>query len=129
MSKLTYDDPTAYALVDEALYTYPLAPVPSNFLPLVMARIQTLGPRPRFRLNWLDYAVSLFVAGMIGLVILLPWSIPPQVGVRLQIQFWLLQQYFSSAYLWLALSGGLVLFAMILFSAAILFERNHTSYS
>lgn len=128
MSNLTNDDPSAYAVVDEALRTYPLAPVPANFLPLAMARIQALGPAPHFRLNWLDYAVSLFVAGMAGLVILLRWSIPSQWVVRAQIQLWLWQQYFSSAYLWLALLGGLVLFAVMLFSATILFGRSHTSF-
>lgn len=126
MNKLTDHD--AYAVVDEALRSYPLSPVPAHFLPLVMARIQALGPKPKFRLNWLDYTVSLFIAGMAGLVILLGWSMPPQVVVHTQIPFWLLQQYFSSPYLWLTLLGGLVLFSLMLFGATFLFEPTYSSF-
>jgi hypothetical protein len=128
MSKLTDNDAAAYAVVDEALRSYPLAPVPARLLPLVMARIQALEPKPQFRLNWLDYAVSLFIAGMAGLVVLLRWSIPAQVVVHTQVQFRLLQQYFNATDLWLILLGGLVLFTLILFSAALLFERGRASF-
>ena len=127
MEELTPNEAAAYGAVDEALATYPLAPAPANFLPTLMARIQGLEPVPRFRLNWLDYVISLFVAGMVGLVFLLPRVIPPQIGAQLQVQFWLLQQYFSFVYLWLALLGGLGLFALMIFSALLLFGRSQPS--
>jgi hypothetical protein len=127
MGEFTNNEATAYAAVEEALSTYPLAPVPANFLPSVMAQIQGLEPVPSFRLNWLDYGVSLFVAGMAGLIILLPRSMPPQMGMQLQVQLWLLQQYLSFAYFWLVLLGGLGLFVLMIFSATFLFRRSQPS--
>lgn len=129
MEEFTNNEAAAYAAVEEALSTYPLAPAPATLLPSVMARIQSLEPVPRFRLSWLDYVVSLFVAGMVGLILLLPRTVPPQVGAQLQVQFWLLQQYLSFAYFWLILLGGLALFALMIFSAAFLFGRNRRPLS
>ena len=127
MEELTPNESTAYSIVDEALSTYPLAPVPAHFLPALMARIQGLEPVPSFRLNWLDYVISLFIAVMVGLIILFPRVIPPQTGAQLQVQFWLLQQYFSFVYPWLVLLGGLGLFALMIFSALLLFGRSQPS--
>jgi hypothetical protein len=67
MTELTDRERAAYAAVDDALRTAPLAPAPAGLLAAVMAR---LSPPPAFRLAWLDYAVSAFLAGMVGVVLL-----------------------------------------------------------
>ncbi len=47
-------------LLDAALDSYPLTPVPSGLVRRTLARIQPR-PRPRFRLEFLDIAVPLFL--------------------------------------------------------------------
>lgn len=44
-------------LLDTAFDSYPLAPLPAGFIRRTMARIQ---PRPRFRLEFLDFALPGF---------------------------------------------------------------------
>ena len=67
MTELADRDRAAYAAVDNALRTAPLAPAPPGLLAAVMVR---LSPPPPFRPGWLDYAVSVFLAGMVGVVLL-----------------------------------------------------------
>lgn len=45
-------------ILDAALDTYPLAPVPTGLVRRTLARIQ---PMPRFRLEFLDFAVPFFL--------------------------------------------------------------------
>src|SRR3972149_561596 len=95
MSELTDRDRAAFAAVDDALRAYPLASAPPNLLPAVMARVRVQSPVPRFRLAWIDYAVSLFAAIMAGLVILLWQSIPPQVIAQAQVELALFLQLYG----------------------------------
>src|SRR5689334_5201956 len=108
-------EPEAFAAVDEALRTYPLAPAPAAFTPKVMSRIRALTPAPRFRLAWIDYAVSLFAAGMVGLLMVLWQSIPPQMAAHIQLQMLYLFLHFNFATLGPALlAGGLLAVAALL---------------
>ncbi|MBN2386976.1 MAG: hypothetical protein JXB85_08140 [Anaerolineales bacterium] len=73
-----------YALVEDAARTYPLADTPPGFAVRVMARLQKMAPVPHFRLSWLEYLLSLGLAGM-GLFGFLVWSaLPPQVIAYVQ---------------------------------------------
>ena len=76
MDGLTDLDRARRAEIEAALRTYPSAPAPDGFTRTVMSRLHKLAPKPRFRLSWLDYAASLFVAGMLGLLFLL-WNLTP----------------------------------------------------
>jgi hypothetical protein len=112
-------------LIEDALHTYPLAPVPARFSDGIMKRVRVLPNRPQmqvpvpFRLTWMDYALAFFVA-------LLPpvgfglWSILPyQAVLRLQIQWQLLQ--------WSSLQpvvGGSLAAAGVLLCLAMLFSLN-----
>ena len=95
MSILTERERQDLAAVEEALRTYPLAAPPRSLTPAVIARLRTVARVPRFRLEWIDLAISLFGAIMTGLVFLLWRSITPEIAARLQIQFLVLQQQFS----------------------------------
>ncbi|MBN1149556.1 MAG: hypothetical protein JXA78_20005 [Anaerolineales bacterium] len=106
MDELTERDCAAYAAVDDALRSYTVQPAPVELMPAVMACIQaaerapstsrrarhgrasTRWPGLPLRLTWLDYAISLFAASMLSLVLFLAMSIslPPDWSARLQFQ-------------------------------------------
>ncbi|HEY4689506.1 MAG TPA: hypothetical protein VIK33_09355 [Anaerolineae bacterium] len=123
MSELTDRDRAAFAAVDDALRAYPLAPAPPNLLPAVMARVRVQSPVPRFRLAWIDYAVSLFAAIMAGLAILLWQSIPPQVIVQAQVELALLLQLYGTPVWVVTLAAGLMLAGCALVLMAWLFAQ------
>ncbi len=107
------NDREAFALVDDALRTEPLSPPPPTLAPAVLARIRALRPvlLPRFRLAWIDYAVSLFATGMVALAFLLWQSITPQMMMQAKLQILLWQQLPGATLLWASLLGGLILTA------------------
>lgn len=107
------NDREAFALVDDALRTEPLSPPPPTLAPAVLARIRALRPTPlpRFRLAWIDYAVSLFATGMVALAFLLWQSITPQMMLQAKLQILLWQQLPGATLLWASLLGGLILTA------------------
>ena len=76
----------AMDIVDDALQTYPLEPAPASIFPVVMKGIEIQKSLPKFKLSWLDYALSAFFAGMAGLVLFL-WqsaSLSPNWTAELQ---------------------------------------------
>jgi len=77
---------TPMDMIDDALQTYPLEPASANIFPTVMRRIEIQRAAPKFKLSWLDYALSGFAAGMAGLVLFL-WqsaSLPPHWSAHLR---------------------------------------------
>lgn len=94
--------------VEEALRTYPLKPAPATLAPRVAARLRALAPVPRFRLTWIDYALSLFATGMLGLAFLGWQVLTPQLLLKLQWQSWLILQQLGIVG-GVALVGGLAL--------------------
>ena len=106
--------------VDDALLTYPLAPAPPGLYPAVMARVRRLAP-PRFRLAWMDYAMSLFGAGMAGLAVVLVQAVPPHLTRLAQLHLAVYAQHFGWAPLWVALLAGPILAGAALLAAAMVF--------
>lgn len=93
--ELSEREQRAYAIIDEALRTYPMQPAPADLMGTVMARLEVRRPARRFRLAWIDYAVSLFAAGMAGLAWLL-WPLlplPPDWPARVQFRMLVWQQH------------------------------------
>ncbi|MBI5652133.1 MAG: hypothetical protein HZC40_17085 [Chloroflexi bacterium] len=70
------------AIIDDALRTYPPAPMPATLAPGVMARIETLATQPRFRLTAVDYALGVIGASVIGFVMLVWQMIAPEISTR-----------------------------------------------
>lgn len=119
------NDREAFALVDDALRTEPLSPPPPTLAPAVLALIRALrpAPLPRFRLAWIDYAVSLFATGMVALAFLLWQSITPQMMMRAKLQILLWQQLPGATLLWASLLSGLILTAAAGLVAVAAFAR------
>ena len=93
MNALNDRNREADAIVDEALRTFPIQPAPAGIMFSVMRHIEISDPIPKFHPHWLDYALSLFLASMVGLVLLLARSslLPPTFLPLLQtriIVFW-----------------------------------------
>ena len=93
MDDLNQREPEAYAIVDDALRTYPMQPAPIGIMHAVMRRVEVSAPLPKFRLHWIDFILSSFLAGMIGLVYLIMRSslLPPTFMPLMQnrlIVFW-----------------------------------------
>ena len=95
MGELNERERAAYAAVDDAMRTYPLQPAPQGLRPAVLKRIQVRQLAPRFRPAWLDYAVSLFAAGMASMIgwLWLVIPLPPDWPARLQFQFLVFWQH------------------------------------
>ena len=87
------------AAIEDAFHTYPLEPAPAGLMHAVMRRIEITKPLPRFHLHWLDFAISLFFAGMSGLVLLLTRSalLPPSFVPLLETRLIVLWQQFTIA--------------------------------
>jgi hypothetical protein len=106
------------ALIEDALNSYPLAPMPRDITANVVSRIRT-APAPRFRLTWADGALSLALT----LSLLAAWigfqALPAMARIQLRIQGILLWQRFLVNADWLIpavliLAGGtLGLFALM----------------
>lgn len=82
------EDPQAWDEIERILSAEPLEPLPSGFHARLMERVQSQPAWPRFRVTWLDLAVSLFAAGMMGLLLLLFELLPSQVVTRLGQEGW-----------------------------------------
>ena len=96
------------ALIEDALHTYPVAPMPRDITVDVMARLQSVpAPRP-FRLTWNDFFVSLVLAICIGAMWFSLQNLPPLVIAQLRKESILLYQQFLVNARWLipALSFG-----------------------
>lgn len=96
--------------VEDALHSLPLAEPPAALFASVMTKIQEQDPfvRPVFRLSWVDFALSAFFAGMIGLAMLLTGWIPrqvwyPQLSMTLRLQLRWFQAFHLDGVLWAAL--------------------------
>ncbi len=121
------DNLTDSEVIEDALHTYPLSPAPPTLAPGVMARVRALAPLPRFRLSWVDGLVSLFIAGMIGLMVLLWQLLPPQLALQTRLQFMHLFQRVNVTVLQGALLGGAALAMLAVLIAVVVFGRARSS--
>ena len=122
MNELADREGAAFAAIDDALRAYPLAPPPPTLAPKVMVRIHALSPTPRFRLACIDYALSLFGAGMAGLGVLFWQAIPPETIALAEVEFVITLQQAMPRIGMAALAGGIVLAICALAFAAVMFE-------
>ena len=87
------------ALIEDALQSQTLAPMPRSVTADVMARIQT-DQRPVF-LTWHDFGLSLVIALCVGALFFNLQSLPPIILDKLRIQSILLYQDFLVNMRWL----------------------------
>ena len=78
------------ALIEDALKSQPLAPMPRSITANVMSRIQA-DQRPAL-ITWHDFGLSLVIALCVGALFFTLQSLPPIILVKLRIQTILLYQ-------------------------------------
>ncbi|MCB9112671.1 MAG: hypothetical protein H6634_15610 [Anaerolineales bacterium] len=102
------------ALIEDALNSYPLAPMPRSITADVMARIQA-DERPAL-VTWNDFAIALVIALTVGALFVAFQNLPPIALAKLRMQWILLYHGFILNARWLvpsiffgaaALSAGL----------------------
>ena len=92
---------TQNAILEDALHTYPVVPVPRDISVDVMARIQTIpAPRP-FRFTWSDVILSAVLAVCVGVVWFSLQNLPPLAVAHIRKESILLYQYFLVNARWL----------------------------
>jgi hypothetical protein len=87
------------ALIEDALKSQPLAPMPRSITADVMARIQT-NKRPTF-IAWSDFALSFVIASCLAAFWFASQNLPPILVAKLRIQVILLYQDFLVNSRWL----------------------------
>jgi hypothetical protein len=92
---------TQNAILEDALHTYPVMPMPREITADVMARIQTIpAPRP-FRFTWNDVGLSIVLALCVGVVWFSLQNLPPLVVAQIRKESILLHQQFLVNARWL----------------------------
>lgn len=80
-------------LIEEALYTYPVTPMPRDLTVDVMSRIQTIPAIRPFRLAWSDLVLATVVALCIGAIWFSLYNLPPLIVAQIRKESILFQQY------------------------------------
>ena len=118
-----------HEVLDDALRTYPVQSAPESLMPAVMARLSERAPAPiparypaaLFRPTWLDYALSLFAAGMVTLALALSPAVPVPPDWRARLHMALLYLWHRLRFdpdLQRALLGAATAFSAVLVLAA-----------
>jgi hypothetical protein len=97
------------ALIEDALRSQPLAPMPRSLTPDVMARIRTAEVKRPALLTWNDFVLSFVIAACIAALWFAAQSLPPIVLAKIRIQIILAYQQFIVNARWLipAITFGL----------------------
>jgi hypothetical protein len=103
-------------VIEAALRTYPLVPMPRDISVDVMARLQTVPASRPFRLAWNDFILGLVIALCIGAIGFSLQNLPPLAVAHLRKESILLYQQILLNARWLA---PLLSFALAGFFAAL----------
>lgn len=96
-------------LIEDALHTYPIAPLPRDITTDVMTRIQTVpAPRP-FRFTWSDFVLALVLSLCLGAIWFSVDHLPPIMIAQIRKESILFYQHILVNAHWLipAISFGL----------------------
>ena len=89
------------AMIEDALHTYPVMPMPRDITADVMSRIQTIpAPRP-FRLAWSDLALAVILSVCIGAVWFSLYHLPPLAVAQIRKESILFHQHILVNARWL----------------------------
>ena len=125
MTSTSENDQKAHFELEDALQTYPIISAPANFSKSVMGNVRASTPKPQFQLSWIDYALTFFGTGMVGLVLFLWRLIPTQSIMLVRFQasvLWERSVRFSHIPLLLL---GCVLVILAASFAVVFFRRPH----
>lgn len=120
--------PQVDELIEDALHTYPLADVPSNFSKRVMSQVRIAPASARFRLIWMDYALGFLLTLLVAVGFAI-WSfLPHQALLRLQFEWQVFQASSIQPVVIISLgAAGLLLFLALLFSLIFLLRPKHVA--
>lgn len=126
-NNLNTQDQVEYAAIEDALHSIELIEVPPTLATGVIRRLRSRPQLPRFRLLWIDYLLSLFVAGMLALVYVVGGALPPELRLylRLQFLFWL-QRLELDPLIPVMIMGGALLVIVGFILAGMLFRQFFT---
>jgi hypothetical protein len=115
----------AITAVDDALRSFPLQPAPPSLASAVLAELRSperaAAARPVFRLSWMDFALSGFVALMLALVLLVSgWLTPTADRMQAIVAGPLFQ---GNGLVWALALAGLVVTGGLLLVAGLVFQR------
>jgi hypothetical protein len=88
-------------LIEDALKSQPLAPMPRSVTADVMSRIRVADAKRPALLTWSDFALSLVIASCIAALWFTYANLPPILVLKLRIQGILLYQHFLVNARWL----------------------------
>ena len=110
------------ALIEDALYSQPLPPMPRSITVDVMTRIQLADVKRPAILAWSDLVLSAVLASCIAALWFAFMNLPPTLLVKLKIQEILLYQGFLVNARWLVptVLFGLAAFAAVLALASLI---------
>jgi len=99
-------------VIEDALYTYPVAPMPRTVTSNVMARIKTIPTPQPFHLTWQDLVLALIFSACIGAMWFSINNLPPLVVAQIRKESILFYQQLLVNIRWLipVLSFGLAAF-------------------
>jgi hypothetical protein len=121
MTSTSEHDRKVHSELEDALQTYPLISAPANFSISVMKNVRASASKPKFRLSWIDYALTFFGTSMVGLVLFLWQFIPTQWYMLVRFQAFALWErstrfpYVSNLFVGCALVFLTILFAFVFF--------------
>lgn len=96
-------------VIEDALHTYPVMPMPRDITADVMSRIQTIPAPHPFRLAWNDLALAVILSVCIGAVWFSLYHLPPLAVAQIRKESILFHQHILVNARWLipAFSFGL----------------------
>ena len=99
-------------VIEDALATYPVPPMPRDITAEVMARIQVIPAPQPFRLTWSDLVLGIVFSLCIGAMLFSLNNLPPLVAAQIRKETILLYQQIIVNARWLlpVLSFGLAVF-------------------
>jgi hypothetical protein len=89
------------AVIEDALLTYPVMPIPRDMTTDIMARIQTVPAPRRLHFTWNDFALSAVIALCIGALWFSLQNLPPLAVAHIRKESILLYQQFLVNARWL----------------------------
>jgi hypothetical protein len=100
------------AMIEDALHTYPVSPLPRDLTSEVMSRIRTMPAPPAFRLTWNDFILAFILSVCIAAMWFSVNHLPPLLLAQIRKESLLLYQHVLINRHWLlpVLSFGLAAF-------------------
>ena len=88
-------------VMEDALYTYPVAPMPRDITADVMARIRTIPAQRPFRFTWNDVVLGMIFSLCVGAIWFSVQNLPPIVVAQIRKESILAYQYLLVNARWL----------------------------